>query len=216
MLLLNVRGKPPGEVIIDMMFNLKDKPLPDNIKAKWDGEGEWEITVRVFIDLGIAFGIALIGIYLLMIVQMKNFVMPLIVMLAIPLTIIGIAPGFYILNLLAGGKVGLYPDPIFFTATAMIGMIALGGIVIRNSIVLIEFVQDSLAQGKNLKESLLESGAVRFRPIILTAATTMLGAWPITFDPVFSGLAWSLIFGFDFKYSVYTVSYTCGLLFNKS
>ncbi|MFW5798425.1 MAG: efflux RND transporter permease subunit, partial [Planctomycetota bacterium] len=84
---------------------------------------------------------------------------------------------------------------VFFTATSMIGMIALGGIVIRNSIVLIEFIQGALAEGKPLREAIIESGAVRFRPIVLTAGTTLLGAWPITLDPVFSGLAWALIFG---------------------
>ncbi len=188
-------GRPPGEIILDMYFRLQKNPLPPGIKLDWAGEGEWEITVRVFRDLGIAFGIALIGIYLLLAVQMNNFVMPLLVMSAIPLTIIGIAPGFYLLNLLAADVVGGYPDPIFFTATAMIGMIALGGIVIRNSVVLIEFIQDSVKQGKTLEEAILESGAVRFRPIMLTAATTLLGAWPITLDPIFSGLAWSLIFG---------------------
>ena len=188
-------GKPPGELIIRSILKLRKEPLPKGTRVEWAGEGEWEITLRVFRDLGIAFGIALIGIYLLMTVQMRSFLMPTIVMMAIPLTIIGIAPGFYFLNLIAGGKVGLYPDPIFFTATAMIGMIALGGIVIRNSIVLIEFIQDALKEGKTLNEALLGSGAVRFRPIVLTAVTTMLGAWPITFDPVFSGLAWALIFG---------------------
>lgn len=188
-------GRPPGEIIFDMYFRLKKNPLPPGIKLDWAGEGEWEITVRVFRDLGIAFGIAMIGIYLLLAVQMNNFVMPLLVMSAIPLTIIGIAPGFYLLNLLAADVVGGYPDPIFFTATAMIGMIALGGIVIRNSVVLIEFIQDSVRQGRTLEEAILESGAVRFRPIMLTAATTLLGAWPITLDPIFSGLAWSLIFG---------------------
>jgi multidrug efflux pump subunit AcrB len=188
-------GRPPAEIIFDMYFRLKKNPLPPGIKLDWAGEGEWEITVRVFRDLGIAFGIALVGIYLLLAVQMNNFIMPLLVMSAIPLTIIGIAPGFYLLNLLAADVVGGFPDPIFFTATAMIGMIALGGIVIRNSVVLIEFIQDSVKQGKGLEEAIMESGAVRFRPIMLTAATTLLGAWPITLDPIFSGLAWSLIFG---------------------
>ena len=188
-------GRAPGEVVLETMMQLKKTPLKDGISTEWAGEGEWEITLRVFRDLGIAFGVALIGIYILMVAQMKSFFMPIIVMMAIPLTIIGIAPGFYFLNLIAGGKVGIYPDPIFFTATAMIGMIALGGVVIRNSLVLIEFVQESTARGNSLKDALLESGAVRFRPIILTAMTTMLGAWPITFDPVFSGLAWALIFG---------------------
>jgi multidrug efflux pump subunit AcrB len=115
-------------------------------------------------------------------------------MSAIPLTAIGIMPGFWILNFFSDTPGGV-ENPIFFTATAMIGMIALGGIVVRNSIVLIEFIQDSVKSGMDLKESILESGAVRFRPIILTAGTTALGAWPITLDPIFSGLAWSLIFG---------------------
>lgn len=188
-------GRPPAEIVYDMHQRLQKNPLPPGITAEWAGEGEWEITVRVFRDLGIAFGIALIGIYLLLAVQMNNFIMPLLVMSAIPLTIIGIAPGFYLLNLVASDIVGGYPDPIFFTATAMIGMIALGGIVIRNSVVLIEFIQDAVKQGYTLKEAILESGAVRFRPIMLTAATTLLGAWPITLDPIFSGLAWALIFG---------------------
>jgi multidrug efflux pump subunit AcrB len=188
-------GRPPAEIIFDMHQRLRENPLPAGITAEWAGEGEWEITVRVFRDLGIAFGIALIGIYLLLAVQMNNFIMPFLVMSAIPLTIIGIAPGFYLLNLLAADVVGGYPDPIFFTATGMIGMIALGGIVIRNSVVLIEFIQEAVKQGMTLKDAILESGAVRFRPIMLTAATTLLGAWPITLDPIFSGLAWALIFG---------------------
>ncbi|MCK5845022.1 MAG: efflux RND transporter permease subunit [Victivallales bacterium] len=116
-------------------------------------------------------------------------------MCAIPLTIIGIAPGFYLLNIITGRTVMEYADPVFFTATGMIGMIALGGIVIRNSIVLIEFIQDALLKGASLRNAIIHSGAVRFRPIMLTALTTMMGAWPITLDPIFSGLAWALIFG---------------------
>ena len=120
--------------------------------------------------------------------------MPMLIMMAIPLTILGIMPGFFILNLFtetAGG----FNDPIFFTATSMIGMIALGGIVIRNSLVLIEFIQDAIQKGESFKTAILKSGVVRMRPIILTALTTAIGAFPITFDPVFSGLAWALIFG---------------------
>jgi multidrug efflux pump subunit AcrB len=116
-------------------------------------------------------------------------------MMAIPLTLIGIMPGFWLLNILTGKTVGGYSDLVFFTATSMIGMIALGGIVIRNSLVLIEFIQDAQKQGLPFKEAILQSGAIRMRPIVLTAATTALGAWPITLDPIFSGLAWALIFG---------------------
>ncbi|MBN2802229.1 MAG: efflux RND transporter permease subunit [Deltaproteobacteria bacterium] len=187
-------GRAPAEVIFDTQKRVKKSDIDPKIKIEWAGEGEWQITLRVFRDLGLAFGAALIGIYLLLIIETNSFFMPLIIMSAIPLTAIGIMPGFWILNFFSDTPGGI-ENPIFFTATAMIGMIALGGIVVRNSIVLIEFIQDSVKSGMDLKESILESGAVRFRPIILTAGTTALGAWPITLDPIFSGLAWSLIFG---------------------
>ncbi|MCA1785488.1 MAG: efflux RND transporter permease subunit, partial [Desulfobacteraceae bacterium] len=133
--------------------------------------------------------------YILMIIQTNSFFMPILIMMAIPLTLIGIMPGFWLLNIVAGDMVGGYQNMIFFTATSMIGMIALGGIVIRNSLVLIEFIQGSLKEKMPVKEAILQSGAIRMRPIVLTALTTALGAWPITLDPIFSGLAWALIFG---------------------
>jgi multidrug efflux pump subunit AcrB len=188
-------GRPPGEIVLDTQRRLKSEPLPPGIRARWTGEGEWQITVDVFRDLGIAFGVALLGIYLLLVLQTGSFMMPMVMMTAIPLTAIGIMPGFWLLNLVSGHTVAGYASPVWFTATAMIGMIALGGIVIRNSIVLIEFIENALREGKPMREALLDSGAVRFRPIMLTALTAMLGAWPITLDPIFSGLAWSLIFG---------------------
>jgi multidrug efflux pump subunit AcrB len=188
-------GRPPGEAIIDMMRRLKENPLPPGTRAEWAGEGEWKITLRVFRDMGIAFAAAMIGIYIILVVNTGSFFMPLLIMMAIPLTLIGVMPGFYLLNLITGVQVGGFYNPVFFTATSMIGMIALGGIVIRNSLVLIEFVHESLAEGLSLKESILQSGAIRMRPILLTAATTAIGVWPITLDPIFSGLAWCLIFG---------------------
>jgi multidrug efflux pump subunit AcrB len=121
--------------------------------------------------------------------------MPLIIMAAIPLTMIGIMPGFWILNLILDSPVGGYNTPVFFTATAMIGMIALAGIVVRNSIILIDFIHHALRRGTPLKEAIVESGAVRMRPILLTAGAALLGNWIITLDPIFSGLAWSIIFG---------------------
>jgi multidrug efflux pump subunit AcrB len=161
----------------------------------WTGEGEWKITVDVFRDLGIAFAAACLGIYILLVYETGSYFMPLILMISIPLTIIGIMPGFWLLNALGGVPVDGWPDPTFFTATAMIGMIALAGIAVRNAILLIEFVHNAQARGKPLRQALIESGAVRFRPIFLTAGTAMLAAWPITLDPIFSGLAWALIFG---------------------
>jgi multidrug efflux pump subunit AcrB len=188
-------GRAPGEAVLDIMKRLKSDPMPPGTRAEWAGEGEWKITLSVFRDMGIAFAAALTGIYILLIVQTGSFFMPLLIMMAIPLTLIGAMPGFWLLNLITGETVGGFADPVFFTATGMIGMIALGGIVIRNSIVLIEFIQDALKQGAPFDEAILRSGAIRMRPIMLTAATTALGAWPITLDPIFSGLAWTLIFG---------------------
>ncbi len=193
--LAEVAGRAPAEAILGMKNRLCKNPLPPGIRAEWAGEGEWKITLRVFRDMGIAFAAALVGIYILMTVQTGSFFMPLLIMMAIPLTLIGIMPGFWLLNILAGGTAGGYNDLIFFTATSMIGMIALGGIVIRNAVVLIEFIQDSLAENMPVKDAILQSGAIRMRPIVLTALTTALGAWPITLDPIFSGLAWALIFG---------------------
>ncbi len=190
-----VAGRSPATAILDMQSQLEKSPLPHGAQVEWAGEGEWQITLRVFRDLGLAFGAALIGIYILLVLQTGSFFLPLLLMLAIPLTILGIMPGFWLLNILGAAPVGGFPNPVFFTATSMIGMIALGGIVIRNSLVLIEFIQQSVGEGLSLREAILESGAVRLRPIVLTALTTALGAWPITLDPIFSGLAWALIFG---------------------
>jgi multidrug efflux pump subunit AcrB len=127
--------------------------------------------------------------------QTGSRLLPLVIMLAIPLTLIGIMPGFWILNINSGGAVGGYANPVFFTATAMIGMIALSGIVVRNSIVLVDFIHYGIADGLPLEEAIVRSVAVRTRPILLTAGTTLLGNWIITLDPVFSGLAWAIIFG---------------------
>ena len=188
-------GRPPAEAVLDMQGRLEDQPLPPGYQVNWAGEGEWKITLDVFRDLGIAFAAALLGIYLLLIIETNSFFIPLLIMMAIPLTLLGIMPGFWLLNVFTTETVGGFANPVFFTATSMIGMIALGGIVIRNSVVLIDFIHQSLQQGMDFREAILDSGAVRFRPIVLTATTTALGAWPITLDPIFSGLAWALIFG---------------------
>jgi len=124
---------------------------------------------------------------------MKSFVIPLVVMLAIPLTILGVMPGFWLLNATSAQNVGGFLNPVYFTATGMIGMIALAGIVTRDSIILVDFIHLSLARGRSLFDAIMESRVVRLRPILLTAAAAMLGAVPIIIDPIFSGLAWSLI-----------------------
>ena len=178
--------------------------IPDGIRVDFAGEGEWKITLDVFRDLGLAFGAAMIGIYVLLVAQTGSFTIPVVVMMAIPLTIIGVMPGFWLLNALAGQNVGGYADPVFFTATGMIGMIALAGIVTRDSIILVDFIHLSLKRGRSLFDAIMESRVVRLRPILLTAGAAMLGAAPITIDPIFSGLAWSLIFGL-FASTVFTL-----------
>jgi multidrug efflux pump subunit AcrB len=178
--------------------------LPTGFEVAFAGEGEWKITLDVFRDLGLAFGAAMIAIYVLLVAQMRSFAVPIIVMLAIPLTILGVMPGFWLLNALNAQQVGGFLDPVYFTATGMIGMIALAGIVTRDSIILVDFIHLSLSRGRTLFDAIMESRVVRLRPILLTASAAMLGAVPIIIDPIFSGLAWSLIFGL-FASTVFTL-----------
>jgi multidrug efflux pump subunit AcrB len=146
----------------------------------WDGE--WEITYVTFRDMGAAFLAAILGIYVLVVGQFKSFRLPLVILTPIPLTLIGILPGHW-----------LFSAP--FTATSMIGFIALAGIIVRNSILLVDFIRHGAAHGRLLREVLLEAGAVRFKPILLTALAAMIGAATILLDPIFQGLAISLLFG---------------------
>jgi multidrug efflux pump subunit AcrB len=169
--------------------------LPAGVTVNWSGEGEWDITLRVFRDLGIAFAVALIGLFLVIWLQTGLAALTGIIMLAIPLTAIGIMPGFALLNALTSTTVDGFADPVLFTATAMIGMIALAGIVVRNSLILIEFIEHERQRGTALDNALMRAGAMRARPVLLTAGTTLLGNLVITLDPIFSGLAWAIIFG---------------------
>ena len=146
----------------------------------WDGE--WEITYVTFRDMGGAFMIAILGIYILVVAQFGSFKVPLMILTPIPLTLIGIVPGHWLLG-----------AP--FTATSMIGFIALAGIIVRNSILLVDFIRHGARPGLTLREVLLEAGAIRFRPILLTALSAMIGAATILLDPIFQGLAISLLFG---------------------
>jgi len=152
----------------------------EKIAMKWDGE--WHITYETFRDMGIAFAVAMLLIYLLIVGQFQSFITPLIIMAPIPLTLIGILPGHW----LTGS---------YFTATSMIGFIALAGIIVRNSILLVDFIQIQERAGVALSEAVIEAGAIRTRPILLTAAALMVGAFVIILDPIFQGLAVSLLFG---------------------
>jgi multidrug efflux pump subunit AcrB len=146
----------------------------------WDGE--WEITWVTFRDMGAAFMVALLGIYVLVVGQFRSFTIPLVILTPIPLTLVGIVLGHM-----------LFQAP--FTATSMIGFIALAGIIVRNSILLVDFIRHTRAPDKSLRQTLLEAGMIRFKPIVLTAAAAMIGAAVILTDPIFQGLAISLLFG---------------------
>jgi multidrug efflux pump subunit AcrB len=188
-------GLPPPDAVLALSGQVEDVPALNGFQVVWSGEGEWDITLRVFRDLGIAFGVAVLGIYILLLYQTQSYLLPAIQLIALPLSVIGILPGFWLLNLLTAHPVDGWENPVYFTATAMIGMIALSGIATRNAILLIEFVEERKKEGKPLVRSLVEAGALRTRAILLTSLAAMLGAWPITLDPIFSGLAWALIFG---------------------
>ncbi|GKS63614.1 multidrug transporter AcrB [Nitrospira sp.] len=152
----------------------------EKLAMKWDGE--WHITYETFRDMGMAFAVAMLLIYLLIVGQFQSFITPLIIMAPIPLTLIGILPGHW----LTGS---------YFTATSMIGFIALAGIIVRNSILLVDFIQLQERAGVSLSEAVIKAGAIRTRPILLTAAALMVGAFVIILDPIFQGLAVSLLFG---------------------
>jgi multidrug efflux pump subunit AcrB len=192
--------------------------VPAGYTVEWAGEGEWDITLDVFRDLGLAFAAALFGIFVILMFQTGSRIIPLLIMLAIPLTLIGIMPGFWLLNVVWNQPVGGHPNPVFFTATSMIGMIALAGIVVRNSVVLIDFIHMAEGEGLSLPEAIIRSVAVRTRPILLTAGTTLLANWVITLDPVFSGLAWAIIFGIltSTLFTLIVIPTTYWLLYSKS
>lgn len=186
----------PVYAILEMGKKLKQITLPEgysltetyasppeseqDFTVKWDGE--WQITLEVFRDLGTAFAIVLVIIYILIVGWFQNFKAPFVMMVAIPLSLIGIILGHWVMG-------------AFFTATSMIGMIALAGIMVRNSILLIDFINLRLDDGIDFKKAVIEAGAVRTTPILLTAGTVVIGAFVILFDPIFQGLAISLMGG---------------------
>ena len=152
----------------------------DRYAMKWDGE--WHITYEVFRDLGIAFAAVLVIIYILVVAWFRSFLIPIMIMTPIPLTLIGILPAHWLFG-------------AFFTATSMIGFIALAGIVVRNSILLVDFIQMEWRHKGDLRQAVIDAGAVRFRPIVLTAAAVVVGSFVMIFDPIFQGLAIAMMFG---------------------
>ena len=154
--------------------------LEDTYSMKWDGE--WHITYEVFRDLGIAFAAVLILIYVMVVGWFKSFIVPIVIMAPIPLSLVGILPGHALMG-------------AFFTATSMIGFIAGAGIVVRNSIILVDFAELKLAEGVPLEEAVVQAGIIRFRPMLLTAAAVVVGSSVILFDPIFQGMAIALMAG---------------------
>jgi multidrug efflux pump subunit AcrB len=202
-----VMGDMAGELdsplygMFDLFFKLRELPLafgrpleqffisqPDDpyfYSMKWDGE--WQVTYETFRDMGIAYSVGLVLIYLLVVAQFRSYMVPLIIMAPIPLTVIGVMPGHAFMD-------AFFMDAKF-TATSMIGMIALAGIIVRNSILLVDFVNDELRRGAACEDAVIRAAAVRAKPIVLTGLAAMVGAGFIIDDPIFSGLAISLIFG---------------------
>jgi multidrug efflux pump subunit AcrB len=186
----------PVYAILGMKERLEDIVTPDGEKLgiiathlpedttrymmKWDGE--WHITYEVFRDMGIAFAAVMVLIYVLMVGWFRSFITPVIIMVPIPLTLIGILPAHGIFN-------------IFFTATSMIGFIALAGIIVRNSILLVDFINLELQAGEEVTDAVVKAGAVRLLPIVLTQASTIVGGSFMLTDPIFQGLALALISG---------------------
>ncbi|MHB2026531.1 MAG: efflux RND transporter permease subunit [Elusimicrobiota bacterium] len=182
--ILNLRGKIQAlarsmGIVLKQYYAHQPKSSLETA-LKWDGE--WQITYEVFRDMGLAFAFALVLIYILIVYWFESFSIPLVIMAPIPLTLVGILPAHWLMG-------------AFFTATSMIGFIAGAGIVVRNSIILVDFIQLRVREGMPLKEAVIDAGAVRFRPMLLTAAAVTVGSAVILFDPIFQGLALSLMAG---------------------
>jgi multidrug efflux pump subunit AcrB len=171
---------PPGGLALDEYWIAPPSDRYAAFGLKWDGE--WQVTYETFRDMGIAYGVGLILIYLLVVAQFRSYLTPLVIMAPIPLTVIGVMP----LHALLGAQ---------FTATSMIGMIALAGIIVRNSILLVDFINLKLEEGAEFQQAVIDAAATRAKPIVLTAVAAMLGALFILDDPIFNGLAIALLGG---------------------
>jgi multidrug efflux pump subunit AcrB len=177
--LLEEYRTPDGVTLSGTMFT---GPPPDNGQSGFEWGGEWTVTYETFRDMGLAFGVALVLIYMLVVAEFGNFVTPGVIMAPIPLTLLGIVPGHWLLG-------------ADFTATSMIGFIALAGIIVRNSILLVDFSIQEVATGKPVKEAVINACKARTRPILITALALVAGSSVILTDPIFQGMAISLLFG---------------------
>ena len=175
------------------------------------------VTLRLFRDLGFAMLGALIAIYIILMNQTGSYRLPITIMRSIPLMVIGVMPGFWLLNQFGQRHIGGFLNPVFFSGPAFMGMIALAGIVTRNSIIIVDFIQLGLLRGLPLDQAILESVSVRLRPIVLTSGAAVLAAIPITLDTVFGGMAWSLIFGLIVStlFSLFVIPVTYNLVYAK-
>jgi len=171
-------ASPSGAPVSEYFIRQPSDPYRE-YAVKWDGE--WQVTYETFRDMGLAYAVGLVLIYLLVVAQFRSYLVPLVIMAPIPLTVIGVMPG----HALLGAQ---------FTATSMIGMIALAGIIVRNSILLVDFVNQRLAEGAAPEDAVMQAAGARAKPIALTALAAMIGAAFILDDPIFNGLAISLIF----------------------
>ncbi len=244
--LAEMAGRPPVETILDIradrvygqdkdFVEMRAQPRPvegrtmfkkgggipwalaPGLHVGWWDEGEMYITLHLFRDLALAMLVALIAIYIILMNQTGSYRLPLTIMRAIPLMVIGVLPGFWLLNQFGTRHVGAFMNPVFFSGPTFIGMIALAGIVTRNSIIIVDFIHLGLMRGLALEQAILESVSVRLRPILLTSGAAVLGALPITLDTVFGGMAWAFIFGLiaSTLMSLFVIPVTYYLVYSK-
>jgi multidrug efflux pump subunit AcrB len=186
-------------------MSLRETTTGESFTIEWGGE--WEMTLENFRDLGIAMGVALGLVYLVLVAQYRNFSVPAYILVTVPLALVGILWGFFVLDTTAG---------IYLTATALIGFIALIGLVVNNAIIFLEYVRRETAQGADFTEALVRAGTARLRPILLTSLTTILGSLTIATDPVWSGLAWAIVFGLSLSTVLTLVIYPTLLVYFTS
>jgi multidrug efflux pump subunit AcrB len=201
-----LRREGLGEYTVSS-WNLFGMTLTDGLETvdiTWGGE--WEMTLENFRDLGLAMLAALFLVYVVLVAQYRSFDTPALILTTVPLGLIGILVGFSMLDVVSG---------TYLTATALIGFIALIGIVVNNAIILLERFDEAMVEGKDFRDALIDATSSRVRPILLTSLTTVLGSLTIAFDPVWSGLAWSIVFGLSLSTALTLVVFPTLLMYTK-